>query len=857
MVRKVPRGEKMNPLSHYAEDRRKMRGVISTTFTFNVNFYENVILKELKKKGIVKKNVVLLDSSQYNQTFNDGGINQVSSAGVDYYLEPISVNGQKVFHPKIYFFAGERRIYAFIGSANLTQKGFTDNGELWMSFLYEKNKEESDEKQLVVLQKIRDFLINLLESKFAKSVSAISQDVIFKEILDSCKWMDEIELEQVDPKTDFLHNLDNSILSQVFELVDGSIQKVVIIAPYFGETTQVLTQISSYGNHEIELYLQQDKSQISSKNLNTWLDENDLAKLNIFDNSRFIHGKFILIKTEDKSFCLIGSPNPSLSGMLKSSKNGGNIETGILRKEEDPDYFDYLIDNQIVDNIVSNDAGDFNPSPESLIEDAVTEAENFELDLLDASYNRKTSFTGGELRLTISNITYFDGKVMIKGKDESFKLALKNGEKEPVEKYDDTFKIKFNITSDEQQNILFNSSQIWVETNGLKSNRRWIAYKSPKSEEIVEEGVESGATANVPNKIPDFLFGEEELRIEFFETVGKIIKGISQINKKGKKGSGGGKGRSLPPDWGNISYSPPKDPEDLFDKLYNTWVDQMKPQSFPIHKTHSESLVQNFSKYIRAMNKTTAHLLIIDNNSPVDVEEHINFQKFPRWGFKEIYKGPDSIIGQFTSRLIKRKIKEEDSNVEKIYSSLKKYIFPKIVFSSLIIENEEDSDFLDFYDGLFVNGSSHCFSHNHPMPDHLSSEFLSFIRGEIQDMVDELLTYYENESKIYNYIRLHYTENKIKDEIFKIYIDMLLEEGPSGFRNFYQKLRFLLTNDKLKGNQRNLVSQLSAKIPNRMKVIDPEQRKSIVSMLHSIEKNWKDLPERDQKIVKFAFPQDD
>jgi len=841
----------MNLLTQYGEDQRKMTGVISTTFTFNVNFYENIILKQLSKKGIMKNNVVLLDSSQYNQTFNFEEINKILSAGVDYYLEPISVGGKKVFHPKIYFFSGERRVYAFVGSANLTQKGFTYNGELFTSFSYEK-QDQDYKKQLVPIKSIRDFLIDLLNSEYSNLVSEISREIVFHRILNSCEWIDDVDINGIEPDTYILNNFKNAIFDQMLDFIDGDIQKSILISPYFGETTHLLERISSKGDFEIELFLQQNRAQFDSDMLQKWLKKSVLTQLNIFESSRFIHGKLLLIKTKTNSYCLTGSPNLTFSAMLRSVNDGGNIEVAVLRIEDNPDYFDYLIQDSIVNNIISHNADEFISTQSSLLDRSVKGLEDFDLKLLDAFYKRRTSFTGGNLTIVISNIINLEGKVKVDGLNESFKLNIKDGKRELIDKNKNASKINFSITSEKHEEILSNSCQICVKIEDKESNRRWLACKSPESEEAIDEGVKSGATSNIPNRIPDFLFGEDDLRMKIFNTVGQIIKKIYKKDRE-RVSESGNRRRSLPPDWGDSSYTTPKTLDDILDYLYNIWINQMKELSADINNVDSESLIKKFSRYIHAINKTTGHLLIIYNNyNSLKFKTDVNLNKFSRNGFKKTYGSDDSVIKLFITHLIKESIKMENENVENTYKELQKSILPKIIISSLLIN--EDEDFLEFYEGIFVKGASYCFYYNHPLPNNLSPEFKGHVINSVKEFFDDLISRYEDKSKLYNSIKLHYSDDKIKKEVNNIYADLILTEGPSGIKRFYRQLKPLLKKNELGNKHKTLITRLSAKISNRMEKIDSTLQKSIVNELQNIQEEWIDMGDRDKRIIEYAFP---
>lgn len=62
------------------------------------------------------------------------------------------------------------------------------------------------------------------------------------------------------------------------------------------------------------------------------------------DKERYVHAKIFIFKTRKGSYCLTGSANATIAGLL-SNPLSGNLETCILRYETRPDYFGYLLKN--------------------------------------------------------------------------------------------------------------------------------------------------------------------------------------------------------------------------------------------------------------------------------------------------------------------------------------------------------------------------------------------------------------------------------------------------------------------------------------------------------------------------------
>jgi hypothetical protein len=842
----------MNPLSDLGDDTRQMTGAIFTTFPFDVEFHEQAVMNVLSKKGIGSKNVVLVDSSKYHQTFDEES--RRPSAGVNYHLAPVSVEGRRVFHPKIYFFGGERRVYAFVGSANLTQKGFTDNAELWTSFSFERNKDDEDLEQLVVLKEIREFLIDLLESEFSDAVGELPREVV-SEILESCAWMDDVDVsEEIGQGTSFLHNLERPVLNQVLENVEGSIEEAVIAAPYFGETDRVLQELISQGVSDLELYLQQGKAQFDSESLDDLADD-DAVSLKIFESSRFAHGKLLLLKTEEESYCLTGSANPSIQGMIKSAENGGNVESDILRKADTPDYFDYLVEDEIVGDIVGSAAEEFTPAELPSIEDEPTDLEQPEIRILDAVYNSETTFTGGRLRLSVSSLDLDEGRVLVSGEEGSFELSVSEAEFE--EGGGDASELAFDIKSEERREVLNSICKVQVVGEGVESQFRWLGHKSVEEEEIVREGVESGATANTPEQIPDFLLGEEDLRAEVLHTVGQIINNLDKVDAGGDRGGSGGHRKTLPPDWESSGSTTSKDPDEFLEDLYDAWMEQMDVLIQHMGETDSEVLVQDFSRYVEAMNKATLHLMVIDNHAErLGYENQVDFRYIPRSRFRDLYQGSGSVVATFISRLIRREVRQEgEADLDAIYEATFQYLFPQVALTSMLAQ-EENEDHRRYYGEWVESAASHCFSDRHPMPLHLENERVDGVVNEIQASIREVLGRYDEESVVYRHLEHQYRdEGQVRDQVLEIYARTIVADGSTGVKQYYQRVYELIQNkeiDDIRGNASRCSAFISKTLGD-----DELSNSKVVSTLEEIEEDWCNVQDQYRTFLEYAFPVED
>lgn len=762
-----------------------MTGAILTTFPFDAEFYENALINVMSRKNIGGKNAVLLDSAKYDETFNTDEGPTVSAAGIDYHLAPVDVPGRRVFHPKVFFFAGERRVYVFIGSANLTQKGLTDNAELVSQFSYEKNREDNDSRHLPVLRAVKEFLADLFESEYAASIGEFTNEVAVQDILGACAWLDDVEADTDPSSVQFLHNLDLSIFAQVIdEIGDERVEEVSLVAPFFGESTRVLERFSELEDASIQLYLQQDTARIPVDDLEKWLEENENATLTVFEHPRFVHGKLAVIKTAERSYCLTGSPNPSYQGMLAAAGDGGNIETAVLRRAADRDHFDYLLDQVLVGNEVGASVADFRPHPEPLVEDQPTAVETPEIHLRDAVYSTETTYAGGLFSLVIEDVEVgekTDGTVQITSRSGgTISLSLQDASMEQQDDGSGFVELAFEITDDEYQSILSTLCTATVTWNGRASNRRWVMHKSPQEEEIVREEIESGATGNVPDMVPDLLLGDETTRSEVLRLLGQIVDGMQEVSPDGD-GGGGHTRRTLPPDFQVTSSPSTADPDKLLHEIYEAWYRQMVSLVYSDDEVDSETVVQDFTQLLSALHRTSAHILFAHHNADsLGYDPSTNYASVPRHYLGDLYSGNDAVVRQFCSRLAEQE--NRDSNA--VYAAIQEYVLPQIIFCSLVVNREED-EVHRFYDRSLEESASYCFESFSLSPTVLTDQSINQTVTDVRGFAEETFSRFDRNRLTDQY----YDSGDVEDFVLKFYGRLLALSGPRGVRNYFDRLR--------------------------------------------------------------------
>lgn len=384
------------------------------TYNLQGRYLEGKILPKLKRVKI-KNRIVLTDTETYsNKIDTNNGKNYFRQAGREYYLDHVRCG--KVFHPKFVLFLGRERGLALIGSANLTKPGWENNAEMVTTIRFEQG---SEEQAGPVFAQLQSFIQGLANENYLPSPQ--TQKAI-DTALEDAPWIDRFntDRESATPgiKCNVLNNLDQPILPQFISEVNnqkmGDIRKIQVASPYFNDDLRVLRELSTtFSPDKLITILQPELVSGFQPSALDYSDFNNVTtqirKISFGEEdsiSRRLHAKFIRIIGDSGSCILYGSPNATTPGMLKSDSNG-NIELAVSRYEQDREYFDYVLNTDIVETskIEPNDISydqDYDPSYSSTSEITLLSARVAD-ECLVIEYNTKHP-VGEELELRLERV---------------------------------------------------------------------------------------------------------------------------------------------------------------------------------------------------------------------------------------------------------------------------------------------------------------------------------------------------------------------------------------------------------------------------------------------------------------------
>jgi hypothetical protein len=285
---------------------------ILCTYGLNLNFFENYLMK-LESLYSCDNICILTDSSTYDSFIKESYVPRWLNK--KYLVNSLRTNG--VFHSKLYMFASEKRAVIGIGSANLTRDGIASNLELLSTF-------EISGKDQTYAYLLRDCIAYVRQlALITKSKNAIDRIDMFNQLC-------QAYVNGGPPGTiHFVHNLDKPIIEAILEYVHGQrISKIEILSPFFDTGLQPLKVLQeTFPGASFEIYFQQKKSNFPKE---TFHEIKTHPILMVYRNvERYLHGKAILLSSDDGTILFKGSANFTYPALLaKASK--GNYEIGLL-----------------------------------------------------------------------------------------------------------------------------------------------------------------------------------------------------------------------------------------------------------------------------------------------------------------------------------------------------------------------------------------------------------------------------------------------------------------------------------------------------------------------------------------------
>ncbi len=286
-----------------------------TTYNFEIPFFEQYILPLLTKNSIKTINL-FVDSEQLNQALSR---NSSFHLGRKYFVTPIRING--AFHPKVILLIGEKKAKLIISSANIKLSGYMHNNEVFNSFDYSEDKVQ----YAGLIRSAISFFKDLI------SISAVKDTAVVQRLNDYSI------TSEGDDSVSLLFNTQTPIIQQLFTGIEETIERINIAVPFYDRSLDGLREIiKRSGCENVHLYIQNKTNTFPREyNQSSHIVSEEL--FHIFktvkskaNTKSFFHGKVIELVSTQHSYIFYGSANCTSNALLRTYRQNGNIECGVL-----------------------------------------------------------------------------------------------------------------------------------------------------------------------------------------------------------------------------------------------------------------------------------------------------------------------------------------------------------------------------------------------------------------------------------------------------------------------------------------------------------------------------------------------
>jgi len=303
-----------------------------TSYALDLSFFETKIFAELQKNNEDIKVVVLVDRNAYSEAALSG--RYVRKAEAEYRLVPVdTLHG--VFHPKVFFLCSESRADLYVGSANLTIPGFSQNLEI----VDKVSTTIADPRNTDAFNGVSNFLVQLVKSGSIPEAYKSCVNEIVNHIAPFVKGQSGGEME-------FGSSLAASAFDHFIGNLPEDIKEFTVVSPFHDErNTPLIRLVDKFPKAAINLITTGNTFPIKTATIPK--DKKKNLKISTFKDSseasRRLHAKVILARNASRSFLLTGSMNFTTPGFLADSDKG-NVEAWIIRR----------LDNKTADTLFSD-----------------------------------------------------------------------------------------------------------------------------------------------------------------------------------------------------------------------------------------------------------------------------------------------------------------------------------------------------------------------------------------------------------------------------------------------------------------------------------------------------------------------
>jgi hypothetical protein len=283
----------------------------ATTYSIEVEFFDEYLFRRLGEPPL--NATVLADAGAHARLWPSGGdfTRRLRRANRDYLLRPVLL-GTGAFHPKTYLLGNASEGVLLIGSGNLTMGGIERGNEVFSAF---RSTNPDDMGSIHGWRQWMDGIVERLAD----------EEVTYRWLRLRSECGDWLEGDTAGSR--FIGTGERSILDQFADGVDGRVDELHVMAPFYDRDARALKALlDRFRPALLHLYLGAQTSVHGPALAAVISDFDGQVSLLETDPLEFVHAKLVGTVTGEGGRLLAGSANLSQAALLGAGESWANVE---------------------------------------------------------------------------------------------------------------------------------------------------------------------------------------------------------------------------------------------------------------------------------------------------------------------------------------------------------------------------------------------------------------------------------------------------------------------------------------------------------------------------------------------------
>lgn len=331
--------KRCNFLDLLGADSRKYHSCIITSFSFDILYFEQIVLPRLRKAGILNVNI-FVDAGMLQKQLQTYTGKEYLKAKRDYSITPVHLNG--AFHTKMLLAVGKSKGMLAVGSGNITASGLSNNEEIWSAFHYNSKRNFNRE----IFKKAAEYCSNLMEFSYGVNYKKLQwipehstwyRDLLTNPVNSQVKDLNGNKIRLITSIADF------SFLKHIAENYPKNPSEIKILSPYYNTSGKFLNDIIRILNPvKVHCFVDSENGtyphRMKRDERISFSDWSILTKTE--KDRRRLHAKAMQIEYDNHTIFLFGSANGTTEAFGTEIQPGINAEAMIeIQSVKKSDFF--------------------------------------------------------------------------------------------------------------------------------------------------------------------------------------------------------------------------------------------------------------------------------------------------------------------------------------------------------------------------------------------------------------------------------------------------------------------------------------------------------------------------------------